>query len=407
VTTRGSTARERVFGPRGRDWEWPVIEALAAFNFLFAVWLIVKPGGDEVLVWFDDIALTLAPAFAACMAAIVASRNWRTLTGYAWALISLGLFMIAAGEVAWGIQELGIGGEVPFPSAADVGYLGIYPPVFLGLLLMPCAPVSGLKRVGIALDTLIAIAAIGLISWHLILGDLISESTDNALAKSVSLAYPFADIGIVFAALVLIGRSGRGTSGLAMACLAGGFAAMACSDSLYTYLTSVNNYATGSYIDFGWIVAYTLIAIAALSVLTGRVSFERDTGDQQETLVIWPSLVAYAPLVPLAAVHVAAFASDEGHRTLLVEGGTLAVFALVMARQILTFYENVHLNRRLAQRADELSQKLMLQKLESILQREPAFRHLREAAATEPITQAGEAHMGSGQHHAPGSTRLP
>jgi hypothetical protein len=71
------------------------------------------------------------------MAAIVAARNWRTRTGYAWALISFGLFMIAAGEVAWGIQELGMGGEVPFPSAADVGYLGIYPPVFLGLLLMP------------------------------------------------------------------------------------------------------------------------------------------------------------------------------------------------------------------------------------------------------------------------------
>ena len=71
------------------------------------------------------------------MAAIVAARNWRTRTGYAWALISFGLFMIAAGEVAWGIHELGMGGEVPFPSAADVGYLGIYPPVFLGLLLMP------------------------------------------------------------------------------------------------------------------------------------------------------------------------------------------------------------------------------------------------------------------------------
>jgi hypothetical protein len=49
------------------------VEALAAFNFLFAVWLIVKPGGDDALVWFDDIALGLAPSLAACMAAIVAA----------------------------------------------------------------------------------------------------------------------------------------------------------------------------------------------------------------------------------------------------------------------------------------------------------------------------------------------
>src|SRR4030042_2177880 len=204
--------RQRVFGPEGRDWEWSAVEAVAAFNFLFAVWLIVKPGGDEVLVWFDDIALALAPSVAACVAAAVAARYWHSRTGYAWALISFGLLMIAAGEVAWGIQELGIGGEVPFPSAADVGYLGIYPPVFLGLLLIPHAPVSGLKRVGIAFDTLIAIAAIGLISWHLILADLISESAATPLAQSVGLAIPFAPLGLAFAALVLIGRSGRVTS---------------------------------------------------------------------------------------------------------------------------------------------------------------------------------------------------
>jgi len=381
--------RQRVFGPGGSDRAWSVVEALAAFTFLFAVWLIVKPGGDDALVWFDDIALALTPSFAACMAAIVAARHWGTRTGYAWALISFGLFMIATGEVAWGIQELGMGGEVPFPSVADVGYLGIYPPVFLGLLLMPHAPVSGLMRVRILLDTLIAIAAIGLTSWHLILADLFADSTQNALAKSVSLAYPFADIGILFAALVLVGRSGRATSGLAMACLAGGFMAMATSDSLYTYLTSVNNYATGSYIDFGWIVAYSFIAMAALIVLTSRVSFERVSEGLEETPVVWPSLIAYTPLVPLAVVHMTALTSAEQH-TLLVEGGTLAVFALVMARQILTIYENVQLNRGLAQRADELSQKLMMQKLELMLQRNPALQHLGEAAATDDVARASE-----------------
>ena len=398
--------RQRVFGPGGSDWEWPFIEAVAAFNFLFAVWLIVKPGGDEALVWFDDIALALAPAFAFCMAALVAARHWGTRTGYAWALISFGLFMIATGEVAWGVQELGIGGEVPFPSAADVGYLGVYPPVFLGLLLMPHAPVNGIKRARIVLDTLIAISAIALISWHLILADLISESTDNVLAKGISLAYPFADLGIVFAALVVIGRSGRVTSGLAMACLASGFVAMACSDSLYTYLTSVNDYASGSYIDFGWIVAYSFIAIAALIVLTSRVSFERGgPGALEETPAIWPSLVVYAPLVPLVVVHMMTLASEE-QNILLIEGGILAVFALVIARQILTIYENVHLNRGLAQRADELSQKLMMQKLERMLDREPAFRHLREAAAAEGLAPPDEVHVGVDERVTPDPRRL-
>jgi hypothetical protein len=175
---------------------------------------------------------------------------------------------------------------------------------------------------------------------------------------------------------------------------------MASSDSLYTYLTSVNNYATGNYIDFGWIVAYSFIAIAALVVLTSRASFERGAEAPEERPVIWPSLVAYAPLVPLAAVHVVAFTIEES-RSPLVEGGTLAVFALVLARLILTLYENVHLNRELVRRAEQLSQKLEL-----MPQRNPDLRHLRETAEPEDIARAAEVHVSGDPHHISGPARL-
>ena len=386
--------RERVLGAGGRDWRWPVVEALVGFDLLFVGWLVVKPGGGEALVWFDDIALVAAPLLAAFMAALVAARNWRSRTGYAWALIALGLFMIASGELAWGVQELGMQGEVPFPSVADVGYLGIYPPVFLGLLLMPHAPVGRLKRIGIVVDTLVATTAIAIVSWHLILGHLISQSTDNALAKSISVAYPFADLGMLFAVLVLIGRSGRVASAVAMSCLAGGFAAMAFSDSLYTYLTSVKTYSSGNYIDVGWMLGYSLVTVAALMALSRRISLERSVDDLDETPAIWPSLVSYAPLIPLAAVSIVALATQENQLSPLLEGGTLAVFALVIARQILTIYENVHLNRELAHLAGQLSGKLMAQKLESLPRSDAASRHLGEGEAAEDITPAGEVHVG-------------
>ena len=404
MTKYRSLIREWVFGAWRRDWRW-LAPALVGFDLLFVGWLVAKPGGDEALIWFDDITLVVAPSLAAFMAAVVAARNWHSRTGYAWALIALGLFMVATGELAWGVQELGMHREVPFPSVADVGYLGIYPPVFLGLLLMPHAPVSGLKRVRLTMDTLIAMTAIAIISWHLILADLISQSTDNVLAKSVSVAYPFADLGIVFAVLVLIGRSGRVRSGAVMSCLAGGFAAMAFSDTLYTYLTSVRAYSTGNYIDVGWMLAYNLVTIAALIALTSRISFEPGE-DIEETPAIWPSLVSYAALVPLAAVHIVAFATRENQRTPLLEGGILAVFALVIARQILTTYENVQLNRDLAHLAGQLSGKLMTQRLELLHGRDSASPHSREAGAAEDLTPADEVHVGGSRHHMPDSTRL-
>jgi hypothetical protein len=259
---------------------------------------------------------------------------------------------------------------------------------------MPHAPVSGLRRVKLAIDTLIAMTAIAIISWYLILAHLISQSTDDILAKSVSVTYPFADLGIVFAALVLIGRSGRVASGLVMSCLAGGFAAIAFSDSLYTYLTSVKTYASGNYIDVGWMLGYSLVTVAALMALSRRISLERSVDDLEETPAIWPSLVSYAPLIPLAAVHIAALATHENQLSPLLEGGTLAVFALVIARQILTIYENVHLNRELAHLAGQLSGKLMAQKLESLQRSDAASRHSGEGEAAEDITPAGEVHVG-------------
>ena len=141
-------------------------------------------------------------------------------------------------------------------------------------------------------------------------------------------------------------------------------------------------------------LGYSLVTVAALIALPRRISLERGVDDLEETPAIWPSLVSYAPLIPLAAVHIVALATQENQLSPLLEGGTLAVFALVIARQILTIYENVHLNRELAHLAGQLSGKLMAQKLESLQRSDAASRHSGEGEAAEDITPAGEVHVG-------------
>jgi len=67
--------------------------------------------------------------------------------------------------------------------------------------------------------------------------------------------------------------------------------------------------------------------------LTGRISFERGAEDLEETPAIWPSLVSYASPIPLAAVHIVVFATGNTNvPPPLLEGGTLAVFALAIDR---------------------------------------------------------------------------
>jgi len=102
-----------------------------------------------------------------------------------------------------------------------------------------------------------------------------------------------------------------------------------------------------------------------------------------------------------------ALVAQEHHASPLVEGGILAVFVLVIARQILALYENVRLNRELAHLAGQLSGKLMTKQLEGLQRRDSAFSRSREAGTAEGITPAGEVHVGRGLSDATRPDSIP
>src|SRR3972149_582434 len=98
---------------------------------------------------------------------------------------------------------------------------------------MPLAPMRGPARLKLVLDTLILMAALGVISWSLVIGSVLSHTGETALQMGLSLFYPLADLGIIFAAFILVARAGRSRAGLAFALLAAGDAAAALSGSAY------------------------------------------------------------------------------------------------------------------------------------------------------------------------------
>lgn len=351
----------------GFDWRWPLASVVLALQLLFVVWLMVKPGGEEALLWFDDISLAILAMAAALASTFVARRYWGSRSGVAWSLIAAGLVMAAFGETAWDVQELGMGIEAPFPSVADIGYLGIYPPVFLGLLLMPQAPAAGLRRIKLTLDVLISISAVAVISWYFVISRLLMETSGSTLADAIGVAYPFADLGIVFAILVLMARGGRTPSATPLTLLAGGFAAIAFSDSFYVYLTQVGDYASGHYIDIGWAAGYNLVTLSALVSARRGPTLDRLPPEEEPPPPFWQSVVIYGPVVPLGVLVSIAPADDlTMHRILMA--GVMGVVVSMFVRQLITLYENVVLNRQLADLTARLEVKVKAQKLQ-LLQR--------------------------------------
>jgi hypothetical protein len=315
----------------------PVAVALAVLaTGLFAVCIGLRVGGAEASLWVDDLATPLA-ALASCVLCFRACARHKGRMRAFWALFGCATACWTLAEVIWGVYALILREEVPIPSWADVGYLAAIPLAVAGLVVHPSMRATGTRRARAVLDGMVIAAALLFLSWTLVLGPLWRTTDLSTLGGIVTLAYPFGDVVIVFF-IVLAIRHMSGQHRLSLWCLLAGLLAMALSDSTYSYLTEVANYASSStnLVDAGWVAAYLGIAVAAWSSDAGGarlVTVERAGPPSLASLI--------SPLLPvLVALSVTAIEIRLGHR--LDRAGWLMAFgliALVLTRQGLAVLE--------------------------------------------------------------------
>ena len=145
-------------------------------------------------------------AFAAAAGCLVAASRGgahrRTWIFLACASISWGF-----GQVIWTWYESS-GREVPFPSYADVGYLGLPLLAAIGLLSLPSATQSLAGRIRTLIDGMMIAGAVLLCSWVLVLDKVYAAGGDRIVPTLISLAYPLGDVVLITMALfVLLARA--------------------------------------------------------------------------------------------------------------------------------------------------------------------------------------------------------
>ena len=311
----------------------------------FSAVVLGRPGGNEMMVEIDDLG-TLAVAAAATVAAVVKARHVTRSAHRGWVLLAAGFGSWAVGEAVWAVYELGPGGHVPFPSAADAGYLLAVPLVAAGLLcLRPSGPAT--ERLGALLDGVIVAAALVLVSWVTVLGPVFRHGTGSAFSQAVSLAYPAGDVVIATLVVSSLARTRR-FRGNPLVLLGVGLLAMAVSDSVYAWLTQAGTYRTGNPVDIGWVVAYALIGLAAL----GPDTVSADVAVPSDGSVFWvmlPYVVSGTAFGVLLFAIVADRAEDA-----TVEACAALLCAVVIGRQLLTLVDNGRLHARLRDKVSEL-----------------------------------------------------
>ncbi len=246
-------------------WRPFAIAATAALvvSILFAAWTAFHWVSDQATIDIDDIGEAVAAFIAAASCALAASRN-SGRTRLAWALFGASALSWGIGEVVWSVYQVGLGVAVPFPSAADAGFLLAVPLAVLGVFAFTSAPTRLATRSETVLAGAIVALSLLFVAWAFGLGKVYESSPATPAAQFIGLAYPIGDIITATVLVVALRRARRAEIGR-MALLLGGLAFNALADSAFAYLTANGTYgALGSVLDTGWVAGYLLIALAPL-----------------------------------------------------------------------------------------------------------------------------------------------
>ncbi len=265
LSPAAAPASRTVTGLGLRGWRTFTVAAAcaAAVSIGFVVWTSLRIGGDQATIAVDDIGEAVAALLAASTCGLAAWRAGGRIR-LAWALIGASAASWGTGEVIWSVYEVGLGVDVPFPSAADVGFLLAIPLAVVGIFAFTSAPSRLTSRGEALLAGAIVALSLLFMAWAFGLGKVYASSAASPAAQLIGLAYPVGDI-VILTVLVLALRRARRTELGRMFLLLCGVGANSLADSAFAYLTANGSYGTiGSLLDSGWVIGYLMIALAPL-----------------------------------------------------------------------------------------------------------------------------------------------
>jgi hypothetical protein len=230
----------------------------AAGVCLVAVLLRVAGVVPPVLPWLWDKAYNATELLVIAVCALrvrMSHGSERT----AWAVLTLGLFGYAAGDVYYSLALQGLASP-PYPSWADAGYLSIFPAAYAALVLMLRARARRVSSV-LWLDGLVCGLTVAAVGAALVFG--VVASTEGTLSTvATNLAYPLGDLSLLAFVIAVTAMTGW-RAGASWLLLGAAFAIWAVADVIYLYQAALGTYRDYTLLDLTWPAAYLLIGLAA------------------------------------------------------------------------------------------------------------------------------------------------
>src|SRR6266545_947289 len=260
------------------------------------------------------------PGMLAAAAVVAGIAMHRPADPRPWQILALGLLLSTAGDWTWVVLERVYGVE-PFPSVADIIYLGGMGLILAAVLLLVRGRVPGGDRAGV-LDALIVAVGIGLLSWVFLMEPIVADSTQSIPQIGVALAYPMLDILMLGVLVRLFLAPGRRVPALQL--LIGALVGFLAADFVYAGLILNDSYQTGQLVDGGWLLGAAFWGTSALHPSMRNVAEPVEMGEVPFSG--WRLLLLAAASLMAPAVLVIQWANGQPIDIPVIATGCMVLF---------------------------------------------------------------------------------
>jgi signal transduction histidine kinase len=262
---------------------------------------------------------------SAVVAILVGVRMHRPSTARPWYLFAAGQTFFVMGDVLAYNYERFFGRTLPFPSVADLFYLGVYPALVSGLVILIRRRNRGRDWASL-IDSSIIATGVGLLSWVFLIAPYAHDTSLSAPAKLTSMLYPLMDLLILSVAVRLAVSRGSRSQSYNLTIMA--IAALFVTDTVYGWLQLHAAFQTGGLVDGGWIAFYLLWGAAALHPSMAVADGTAEATPLTRTRLIALTLATF--VAPLAGLLGPTTRTDR----FVVAGSAMVLFSLVLLRMV-------------------------------------------------------------------------
>lgn len=212
----------------------------------------------------------VSDAMQATVAAVAVLMAWRVTKHPAidaaarrfWRILTFAYFSYACGHSLWFYYSSVLEIE-PFPSWADVGFLGFYPLMLWALLAFPTNQNSRSDRRTLLMDIAIVMLAGTMTVWHFIIQPTLATVTDaDWLTPVLNISYTVGDMVLMLGITTILLRRVNAVSRRTLWLIVLGLINTSIADLGFAYLTLQGIYFSGHWIDNFFIsgMMFTMIA---------------------------------------------------------------------------------------------------------------------------------------------------